>query len=79
MQWFETSACVMFHTADCWDTVTPTVELNGEGPETSVNLLACRLISASMVFSAGNRPRPAVKPVPPGHAEEEQCRRRWDG
>ncbi|KAK7737308.1 hypothetical protein SLS53_006611 [Cytospora paraplurivora] len=27
-----------------------------------------------MVFSAGNLPAPAVKPVPPKYVEEEQCR-----
>jgi carotenoid cleavage dioxygenase-like enzyme len=75
VQWFETSPCVIFHTANCWDTVTRTGEMNGASlQQTSVNLLACRLTSASLVFSAGNLPTPAVKPVPPEYAEEEQCR-----
>lgn len=75
VQWFETNPCVIFHTANCWDTVTHTGEMNGANlQQTSVNLLACRLTSASLVFSAGNLPTPAVKPVPPEYAEEEQCR-----
>lgn len=75
VQWFETNACVIFHTANTWDTTTKTVDINGEELEqTSVNLLACRLTSASLVFSAGNLPTPAVKPAPPEYAEEEQCR-----
>lgn len=75
VQWFETNPCVIFHTANCWDTTSQTVDINGANlSETSVNLLACRLTSASLVFSAGNLPTPAVKPVPPEYAEEEQCR-----
>lgn len=75
VQWFETNPCVIFHTANCWDTTTKTLDINGASlEETSVNLLACRLTSASLVFSAGNLPTPVVKPVPPEYAEEEQCR-----
>lgn len=75
VQWFETNPCVVFHTANCWDTTTKTIDINGATlEETSVNLLACRLTSASLVFSAGNLPTPTVKPVPPEYAEEEQCR-----
>lgn len=75
VQWFETNPCVIFHTANCWDTTIKTRDINGaELAETSVNLLACRLTSASLVFSAGNLPTPAVRPVPPEYAEQEQCR-----
>ncbi|CAN8099867.1 unnamed protein product [Discula destructiva] len=75
IQWFETNPCVVFHTANTWDTTTTTLDINGQTlQETSVNLLACRLTSASLVFSAGNLPTPTVKPVPPEYAEEEQCR-----
>lgn len=75
VQWFETNPCVIFHTANCWDTTTHAVDINGAKlSQTSVNLVACRLTSASLVFSAGNLPTPAVKPVPPEYAEEEQCR-----
>ncbi|KAF9870576.1 carotenoid oxygenase [Colletotrichum karsti] len=72
IQWFETNPCTVFHTANCWDTKSSPAELNGS--RVSVNLLACRLTSASLVFSAGNLPTPEVKPVPPEYAEEEQCR-----
>lgn len=75
VQWFETNPCVIFHTANCWDATTTTVDINGASlEETSVHLLACRLTSASLVFSAGNLATPAVQPVPPEYAEEEQCR-----
>ncbi|KAM0280573.1 hypothetical protein ACHAQH_004018 [Verticillium albo-atrum] len=68
IRWFETNPCIIFHTANCWTTpATPKTEA-------TVHLLACRLTSASMVFSAGNLPTPAVRPVPPEYAEEEQCR-----
>ncbi|KAF6809134.1 carotenoid oxygenase [Colletotrichum sojae] len=72
IQWFETNPCTIFHTANCWDSLSSTAE--GNGHHLSVNLLACRLTSASLVFSAGNLPTPEVKPVPPEYAEEEQCR-----
>lgn len=75
VQWFETNPCVIFHTANCWDTTTTTVDINGARlDETAVHLLACRLTSASLVFSAGNLATPPVQPVPPEYAEEEQCR-----
>ncbi|KAK3934675.1 retinal pigment epithelial membrane protein [Diplogelasinospora grovesii] len=68
VQWFETNPCCIFHTANCWDTV------DSRSQATSVSLLACRLTSASLVFSAGNLPTPAFRPVPPEYIEEEQCR-----
>ncbi|KAK7914031.1 retinal pigment epithelial membrane protein [Apiospora marii] len=69
IQWFETNACVIFHAANCWETTTPCPV-----PETNVHLLACRLTSASVVYSAGALAPPTRKPVPPEYAEEEQCR-----
>jgi carotenoid cleavage dioxygenase-like enzyme len=48
IQWFETSACCIFHTANTWD------ETESSGHTSGVNMLACRLTSASLVFSAGN-------------------------
>ncbi|KAK8121875.1 retinal pigment epithelial membrane protein [Apiospora sp. TS-2023a] len=69
IQWFETNACVIFHAANCWETITP-----GPVSETNVHLLACRLTSASVVYSAGALAPPTRKPVPPEYAEEEQCR-----
>lgn len=48
VRWFETSGCCIFHTANTWD------ELGSTGHTIAVNMLACRLTSASLVFSAGN-------------------------
>lgn len=72
VRWFETNPCLIFHAANCWDTVTPATQT--APAETSVNLLACRLTSASVVFRAGNLPTPEFKPIPPAYIEEEQCR-----
>ena len=58
VRWFETSGCCIFHTANTWD------EADSCGNVTAVNMLACRLTSASLVFSAGNimpPPHPARK------------------
>jgi len=48
VRWFETLACCIFHTANSWD------ELDSSGTPRAVNMLACRLTSAALVFSAGN-------------------------
>lgn len=76
VQWFDTNPCLIFHTANCWDTTEPwAVKGGGKGvTKTTVHMLACRLTSASMVFQAGNLAMPAFKPVPPEYVEEEQCR-----
>lgn len=49
VRWFETDACCIFHTANTWSTVC---EATGEVKE--VEMLACRLTSATLVFAAGN-------------------------
>jgi carotenoid cleavage dioxygenase-like enzyme len=75
IRWFETNPCCIFHTANTWDEVSanPLTQF----PEiVAVNMLACRLTSASLVFSAGDVAAPIPKPTsaleyPP---EEEQCR-----
>ncbi|KAF2489055.1 carotenoid oxygenase [Lophium mytilinum] len=76
-RWFETSACCIFHTANAWDTV------DAKGDVTAVNLLACRLTSASLVFSAGNIAAPQIPLLGktssncrtvPDLDDEEQCR-----
>ncbi|KAF2235345.1 carotenoid oxygenase [Viridothelium virens] len=54
VRWFETSACCIFHTANTWDS------LNSTGQVSNVNLLSCRLTSASLVFSAGNLEQPEI-------------------
>ncbi|KAN0061602.1 hypothetical protein ACQY0O_006449 [Thecaphora frezii] len=50
VRWYESpEACCVFHTANSWD-----------GDEDSVNMLGCRLNSATLVYSAGNL-------LPPSH------------
>lgn len=77
VKWFETGGCCIFHTANTWD------EHNHDGDISAVNLLACRMTAASMVYNAGN----IIPPPPPGKVnvdkrtietseifEKEQCR-----
>lgn len=55
IRWFESdNACCIFHTANAWE------EFSEAGNVETVNLLACRLNSATLVFSAGNVSAPAV-------------------
>jgi carotenoid cleavage dioxygenase-like enzyme len=68
VRWFETSACCIFHTANTWDDISPATLQS-----VAVNMLACRLTSASLVFSAGD----VAAPIPKQsivEVEEEQCR-----
>ncbi|KAI1202712.1 retinal pigment epithelial membrane protein [Nemania serpens] len=69
IRWFETNQCVIFHTANCWETTSmwPVTE-------TCVHLVACRLTSASVLYRAGALSPPTLKAVAPESAEEEQCR-----
>ncbi|KAK6435723.1 hypothetical protein LTR95_008088 [Oleoguttula sp. CCFEE 5521] len=48
VRWFETDASCIFHTANTWD------DTDSTGQTTAVNMLACRLTSATLVFAAGN-------------------------
>ncbi|KAF2103970.1 carotenoid oxygenase [Rhizodiscina lignyota] len=48
VRWFETKSCCIFHTANTWD------DTNGDGKVSAVNMLACRLTTAALVFSAAN-------------------------
>lgn len=59
IRWFETSACCIFHTANTWN------DHDSQGNTTAVNMMACRLTSATLVFSAGNitAPQPTRKTV----------------
>lgn len=59
VRWFETSACCIFHTANTWD------DQDSQGNIEAVNMMACRLTSATLVFSAGNiaAPQPTRKTV----------------
>lgn len=60
VRWFETAACCIFHTANSWDEVDPSGKL------LAVSMLACRLTSAALIFSAGNisAPIPSRKAAP---------------
>lgn len=59
VQWFETDAACIFHTANTWDGVQTSGEIR------TVNMLACRLTSATMIFATGNiaAPVPVKKDV----------------
>jgi len=71
-RWFETQACCIFHTANTWDDDYTDKE-HGTIKTSAVNMLACRLNSASVVYAAGNI---ATPPSALGflNGEEEQCR-----
>ncbi|KAL8674108.1 MAG: hypothetical protein Q9168_001503 [Polycauliona sp. 1 TL-2023] len=74
VRWFETRACCIFHTANSWDTVKVDAT-SGEKSIESINMLACRLTSASLVFSAGALAAPVpTKQIPDHEKEDEQCR-----
>ena len=72
VRWFETNPCCIFHTANSWDDRGKS--MNGDQALTHVNMLACRLTSAALVYSAGDVAAPQVTGSLPGTAEEEQCR-----
>ncbi|KAL9606727.1 MAG: hypothetical protein Q9179_000082 [Wetmoreana sp. 5 TL-2023] len=74
VRWFETRACCIFHTANSWDSLLADPIL-GKQRIDSVNMLACRLTSASLVFSAGALAAPVPSTaIPINEREEEQCR-----
>jgi len=74
IRWFETKACCIFHTANTW-TEMATSPSTKESEAISVNMLACRLTSASLVFSAGDVAAPIPKTnTLPAPIEEDQCR-----
>lgn len=74
VRWFETNACCIFHTANSWDSKGLDDEQGAKATET-VNMLACRLTSASLVFSAGDLAAPTpIQDIASEEREEEQCR-----
>lgn len=64
VRWFETTGCCIFHTANTWD------EYDAEDQVAAVNLLACRLTSASLIFSSGN----IVPPPHPHHSDSTRSK-----
>ncbi len=74
VSWYETHPCCIFHTANSWDS-TFTTAGNGLQEFKAVNMLACRLTSAALVFSAGDLAAPIpTHRLPARYQEEEQCR-----
>ena len=74
VRWFETNPCCIFHTANSWNSVDPSATPTLRGMEI-VNMLACRLTSASLVFSAGDLAAPIpTESIPAYQREDEQCR-----
>jgi carotenoid cleavage dioxygenase-like enzyme len=75
IRWFETNPCCIFHTANTWDEISLN-PFTKKHEITAVNMLACRLTSASLVFSAGDIAAPV--PLPTSKLiyaqEEDQCR-----
>ncbi len=74
VRWFETKPCCIFHTANSWTSIDSKAATGSPGME-MVNMLACRLTSASLVFSAGDiaAPQP-IHDIPAEQQEEDQCR-----
>ena len=74
VRWFETKACCIFHIANSWN--TSTIGGSRSLDTDLVNMLACRLTSASLVYSAGDvaAPQPVRPFANPEEEEEEQCR-----
>ena len=71
VRWFETGPCCIFHTANTWDDTVFDKSV-GASKTVAVNMLACRLTSASLVFSAGDIAMP--EPITSLGGEEDQCR-----
>lgn len=68
IRWFVSpEACCVYHTANSWD---EGYELGGT--TTAVNMLACRLNSATLVYSAGNLLPPSHVLPPPNCPEKCQ-------
>jgi len=73
-RWFETNPCCIFHTANTWDEPGPSYD--NQQQVSAVNLLACRLTTASVVYDAGDIAAPIPKATAPSDypKEPEQCR-----
>ena len=71
VRWFETNPCCIFHTANSWNSPIQ----DPLSKQETVNMLACRLTSASLVFSAGDLAAPVpISATSKYEKEEEQCR-----
>lgn len=81
VRWFESSeACCVYHTANSWNddgkiawhTKHPHEENQASGATHGVNMLGCRLNSATLVYSAGNLLPPSHVLPPPNCPERCQ-------
>ena len=73
VRWFETNPCCIFHTANSWNSSTE--DSISKIQHVTVNMLVCRLTSASLVFSAGDLAAPIPIDINSRYeTEEEQCR-----
>lgn len=80
VRWFESpEACCVYHTANSWDDVDTLVSrkdllADGSSSETTkgVNMLGCRLNSATLVYTAGNLLPPSHVLPPPNCPEKCQ-------
>nr|POE89993.1 carotenoid 9,10(9',10')-cleavage dioxygenase 1 [Quercus suber] len=68
VMWFDTDASCIFHTANTWD------DVGNDGKTKHVNMLACRLTSASLVFAAGNIAPPVekIRRPPVGRSQKQK-------
>ncbi|KAF4458562.1 lignostilbene alphabeta-dioxygenase I [Fusarium albosuccineum] len=57
VRWFTSPACCIFHTANTWD-------ISSGNRVSSVHLLACRMTSATLIYSAGNIAPPTAQRSP---------------
>lgn len=73
IRWFETDSCCIFHTANTWDE-RAVDKLTGVTDTVAVHMIACRLTSASLVYSAGDVAVPISLHTTVRQEEEEQCR-----
>ena len=72
IRWYETKACCIFHTANTWESHPSELRPESDG---LVNLLACRMTSDALVYSAGDVVAPISRhSIPAEEREEEQCR-----
>ncbi|KAM0234073.1 hypothetical protein ACHAP5_010174 [Fusarium lateritium] len=73
VRWFHTAPCCIFHTANTWDT-------QSSDGTSSVNLLACRMTSSTVVYTAGNiLPPTATKTSGVQVKGSKEDVNRWDG
>ncbi|KAK0256629.1 hypothetical protein LTS09_008330 [Friedmanniomyces endolithicus] len=73
VRWFETDASCIFHTANTWD--TSEVDEAGNTTTTEVNMLACRLTSATLIYASGNIAAPVERKPKVVLAETKKKRR----